>query len=163
MLLLSVFYVVPTPTVSVTAPNTQTVGQSLTLQCEVTTVRGITSTVDIVWRNINGSMELQRMENVSLTTMGNSLVYTDSYTISQLNTTDEGRVIQCDVVINASPSVMASDSITLDVTGEYIYVLVIVTNSLLLYTQFPLLQSPYHHLIPYKELWWVVLKISLVQ
>ena len=40
---------VPTSTVSVTAPNTQTVGQSLTLQCEVTTVRGITSRVDIVW------------------------------------------------------------------------------------------------------------------
>ena len=110
---------VPTPTVSVTAPNNQTVGQSLTLQCEVTTVRGITSTVDIVWRNINSSMELQRMENVSLTTMDNSLVYTDSYNISQLNTTDEGRAIQCEVVIDASPSVMASDNTTLNVTGEY--------------------------------------------
>ena len=100
-----------------TAPNTQTVGQSLTLQCEVTTVRGITSRVDIVWSS-NGT-ELERMNNVSSTTMDNSLVYTDSYTISQLNTTDEDRVIQCEVVINASPIVMASDSITLDVTGEY--------------------------------------------
>ena len=111
---------VATPNVTVIAPNTQTVGQSLTLQCEVTTVRGITSTVDIVWSS--GSMELNRTNGVSLTTMGDSLVYTDSYTISQLNTTDEGRVIQCEVVINASPSVMANDSITLDVTGEY-YVL----------------------------------------
>ena len=100
-----------------TAPNTQTVGQSLTLQCEVTTVRGITSRVDIVWSS--DGTELQRMNDVSSTTMDNSLVYTDSYTISQLSTTDEGRVIQCEVVINASPSVMASDSITLDVTGEY--------------------------------------------
>ena len=107
---------VPTPTVSVTAPNTQTVGQSLTLQCEVTTVRGITSRLDIVWSS--GGTELERMNDVSSTTMNNSLVYTDSYTISQLSTTDEGRVIQCEVVINASPSVMASDSITLDVTGE---------------------------------------------
>ena len=98
-----------------TAPNTQTVGQSLTLRCEVTTVRGITSRVDIVWSS--RGTELQRMENV-LPTMDNSLVYTDSYAISQLSTTDEGRVIQCEVVINASPSVMASDSITLDVTGE---------------------------------------------
>ena len=109
---------VPTPDVTVTAPNTQTVGQSLTLQCEVTTVRGITSGVDIVWRNSNGGMELNSTNDVSSTTMDNSLVYTDSYTISQLSTTDEGRVIQCEVVINASPSVMASDSITLDVTGE---------------------------------------------
>ena len=113
------YIIVPIPNVTVTAPNNQPVGQSLTLQCNVTTVRGITSRVDIVWRNSIGSNELQRMDNVSSTTMDNSLVYTDSYTISQLSTTDEGRVIQCEVVINASPSVMASDSITLDVTGEY--------------------------------------------
>ena len=109
---------------TVTAPNNQTVGQSVTLQCEVTTVRGITSRVDIVWSS--GGMELNRTNGVSSTTMDNSLVYTDSYTISQLSTTDEGRVIQCEVVINTSPSVMASDNITLDVTGEcyihmYIY------------------------------------------
>ena len=110
------FYLVPTPTVIVIAPNTQTVGQSLTLQCEVTTVRGITSSVDIVWSS-NGT-ELQRMDNVSLTAMGNSLVYTDSYTISQLNTTDEGRVIQCEVAINVDPSVFATDSLSLDVTGK---------------------------------------------
>ena len=64
-------------------------------------------------------MELNRTDGISLTTMGNSLVCTDSYTISQLSTPDDGRVIQCQVMINASPSVMASDSITLDVTGEY--------------------------------------------
>ena len=111
------FISVPTPAISVTAPNTQTVGQSLTLQCEVTTVRGITSRVDIVWSS--DGTELERMNNVSSTTMDNSLVYTDSYTISQLSTTDDGRVIQCEVVINTSPSVMASDNITLDVSGEY--------------------------------------------
>ena len=99
-----------------TAPNTQIVNELLTLQCEVTTVRGITSSVDIVWSS--GDMELERINNVSPTTMDNSLVYTDSYTISQLSTTDDGRVIQCEVVINLSPSVMATDSITLDVTGE---------------------------------------------
>ena len=91
-------------------------GQSLTLQCEVTTVRGITSRVDIVWSS--GGTELERMNDVSSTTMNNSLVYTDSYTISQLSTTDEGRMIRCEVMINASPLVMASDSITLDVTGK---------------------------------------------
>ena len=107
-----------------TAPITQTVGQSLTLQCEVTTVRGITSRVDIVWSS--GGTELQRMHNVSSTIMDDSLVYTDSYTISQLSTTDEGRVIQCEVVINASSPVMANNNITLDVTGIYCCVLVTV-------------------------------------
>ena len=109
-------YLVPTPVVNVTAPNNQTVGQSLTLQCEVTTVRGITSRVDIVWSS-NGT-ELNRTDGISLSMMGNSLVYIDSYTISQLSTTDDGRVIQCEVVINVSPPVMASDNITLDVTGK---------------------------------------------
>ena len=107
---------VPNPTVVVTAPNTQTVGQSLRLQCEVTTVRGITSRVDIVWSS--GGTELQRMNDVSSTTMDTSLMYTDSYTISQLSTTDEGRVIQCEVVINASPPIQDVDNIALDVTGK---------------------------------------------
>ena len=98
------------------APTTQTVGQSLILQCEVTAVMGITSMVDIVWSS--GGDDLQMTNNVSSTTMDNSLVYTDSYAISQLSTTDEGRVIQCEVVINASPLVMASNSVTLDVTGK---------------------------------------------
>ena len=58
-------------------------------------------------------MELEWMNDVSSTTMDNSLVYTHSYIISQLSTTDDCRVIQCEVVINTSPSVMATDSITL--------------------------------------------------
>ena len=111
-----VYILVPTPNVTVIAPNTQTVGQSLTLQCNVTTVRGITSRVDIVWSS--NDTVLRRINDTTATTINNSLVYTDSYTISQLSTTDEGRVIQCEVVINASPLVMANNSITLNVTGE---------------------------------------------
>ena len=114
---------VPIPTVSVTAPNTQTVGQSLTLQCEVTTVRGITSRVDIVWSS--GGTELQRMNGVSSTTMGNSLVYTNSYTISQLNTTDEGRVIQCQGIIQATPSQSNTNNVTLNVTGQCVLLSII--------------------------------------
>ena len=110
-----VSFLVPTPTVSVTAPNNQTVGQSLIVQCEVTTVRGITSRVDIVWSS--DGTELERMNNVSSTTMDNSLVYTDSYTISQLSTTDDGRVIKCEVVINARPLIMSASNIALSASG----------------------------------------------
>ena len=49
--------------------------------------------------------------------MSDSLVYTDSYTISQLSTTDEGRMIQCEVVINVNPEIVANDQYTLDVNG----------------------------------------------
>ena len=146
-----------------TALNTQTVGQSLTLQCEVTTVRGITSRVDIVWSS--DGKDLKRMNNVSSTTVSSSLVYRDSYTISQLNTTDDGRVIQCEVMINANPSVMVNDNIILNVTGEYSYYFNSTVYDLdFLYIQFPLLILPYHHhLVSCKELWWVVLKLSIVQ
>ena len=92
-------------------------GQSLTLQCEVTTVRGITSRVNIVWSS-DGTV-LRRINDTTATTVNNSLVYADSYSISQLSTTDNGRVIQCEVAINTSPSLMATNDVTLNVTGEY--------------------------------------------
>ena len=80
-------------------------------------MRGITSRVDIVWSS--GGTVLQRMNNVSSTMMSNSLVYINSYTISQLSTTDDERVIQCEVVINTSPLVMAGNSISLNVIGKF--------------------------------------------
>ena len=81
-------------------------------------MRGITSRVDIVWSS--DGIVPRRVNNVTLFTTGGSLRYTDSYMISQLSTADEDRVVQCQVVINANPStVMSSDDITLDVTGEY--------------------------------------------
>ena len=107
------FSLVPDPSVNVTALSNQTVGQSLTLQCEATTVRGVTSRVDIVWSS--DGILLRRIND---TTADNSSVYTDSYNISQLSTTDNGRVIQCEVVINTSPTAMGGDNIILDVTGE---------------------------------------------
>jgi len=102
--------------VNVTAPNTQIVGESLTLECNVTTVRGITSTVDIIWSS--DGRELVRMEGVNVSsTTDNSVAYTDSYSISQLSTTDDGREYQCEVVINTSPPVTANDSVILNVMG----------------------------------------------
>ena len=65
----------------------------------------------------SGGTELERMNNVSSTTMDSLLVYTHNYTISQLSTTDDGRVIHCEVVINTNPSIMTTDNITLDVNG----------------------------------------------
>ena len=110
-------FAVPTPTVIVFAPANQTVGQLAILECTVFSVRGITRRVDIVWSS-NGTV-LKRTDNVSFVV--DNTTYLDSYTVSQLSTTDEGRVIQCEVVINASPPVMANGTNTLNVTGEYTY------------------------------------------
>ena len=113
-----VYKLVPTPDVAVTPTTGHILGQSLTLQCEVTAVRGITSRVDIVWSD--GNMELNRTDGITATPMDNSLVYTDNYIFPQLSETDDGRVIQCEVVINASPPVMTNNNVTLDVMGKYI-------------------------------------------
>ena len=100
---------------NLTAPNTQIVGQSLTLECSVTTVRGITSRLDIMWSS--GGVELQRVTEMNVSfTSNNSATYKSTYTIPQLNTTDDCRVYQFEVVINTSPPVMATGSVTLDVT-----------------------------------------------
>ena len=84
----------------------------------MTTVRGITSRVDIVW-NSDGT-ELERINNVSLTVMGDSLVYTSFYTITTLMSTHKDAVIQCEAIINTGDSpVMASHNVTLDASSKF--------------------------------------------
>ena len=110
--------VVPNSTnMTVTAPNTQIVGQSLILECSVTTVRGITSRIDIEWSI--GNVILQKVEGISSTlTINGSVLYQNIYNISQVSTFDDGRVYQCKVIINTIPQLLATDSTTLDVTGK---------------------------------------------
>ena len=109
--------IVPSPLMNIYILNNQTVGQSLTLESIVTTVRGITSRVDIVWSSNGLMLKLTEGFNHS-STSNNSVIYTDIYTIPQLNTSDEGRNIQCDTFINAISTVTASDNVTLNVTGK---------------------------------------------
>ena len=92
--------------------------QSLTLECNITTVRGITSRVDIVWSSDH--LELKRIEGIDPnSTNNNSVIYMDSYTISQLGTDDENRTYQCEIIINTALPITVNDSITLDVTSEF--------------------------------------------
>ena len=115
----------------VPAPNTnmrtvpsdvaQRPGKNLTVECQVTIPRGITSTVDVVWSD-NG-VEFNRMDNVTFSPISDSQYqYTDSFTIPPLRTSDEGRRIECMAVINTSPTVNDSSGITLDLTGMYMCV-----------------------------------------
>ena len=81
----------------------------------MTTVRGITSRVDTVWSS--DGLEIQRSDGINVSfSSNNSMVYTSTFAIPQLSITDDGRVYQCEVVINTSPPVMATGSVTLDVT-----------------------------------------------
>ena len=111
---------VPTPyNVSVVTHNAQTVGQPLLLECIVITVRGITSAMDIMWSSDNVVVHTVRDVSINFTT---SLFasYTSTYTIPQLSTLDDGRVLSCEGVIQTSPSITAASSIELDVIGNSI-------------------------------------------
>ena len=93
------------------------VGQSLTLESTITTVRGITSRVDIAWSS-NG-VELKRINNTNMSlTVNDSELYEDTFNIPLLSTSDDGRVFQCEIIIiNASSIIVATSNITLDLTG----------------------------------------------
>ena len=103
--------------VTVSTLNPQVVGQSLTLECSVTTVRGITSRVDMIWSN-NGS-EVQKYKGVNATLSNSDLATYKSYhIIKQLSTTDNGEEYQCEVVINTSPPISSNNYTILDVYGK---------------------------------------------
>ena len=119
-----VISLVPAPSIEIIALNNQTVGQSLTLEGTVATVRGITSRVDIVWSS-NG-VELERIINANISlTVNDSELYEDTFNISLLTTSDDGRVFQCEMIIMTNSStIVAANTITLDVTGKcgsYVY------------------------------------------
>ena len=110
-----ILLLVPHASVELTAPTTQIVGQSLTLECSVTTVRGITSIVDIVWSS-DGAVLKREGHNDSLEAI-NSSIYTDTYTIRTLSTINEGQQIQCIMLIHRLALIVTSNTITLNVTG----------------------------------------------
>ena len=92
-----------------------TIGDPLMLDCTVTAVRGISSSVDIIWTT--GGRVVRRV-NDTVADIGNeSAIYTDSFEISSLSAIDNGRVYQCTVVIDASPKVFGSDQIILNFDG----------------------------------------------
>ena len=109
------FYIVPPPTVNVTATTIQTLGRRLRLRCSVTAVRGITSRVDIVWRS--NSVDLRMVTNLAITSVNPpNAVYRDFYTtIDPLRRSDVDRVIDCEVRINTINTTVAFDNITLQV------------------------------------------------
>ena len=97
-------------------PSTQ-VGLSLTLECNITTVGNITSSVDIVWSENN--VELTRTEGVNVSyTNNNKAIYVDKYIISQVSTNDDGKVYECKIIIGQGPPLIAIATSILDVNGK---------------------------------------------
>ena len=123
---LLICYTVPIPLVKITVFDNEmlqnemleniTTGDPLTLDCTVTAVRGISSSVDIIWTT--GGREVRRVDNITADIENDYAIYTDSFEISSLSTIDNGREYQCIVVINARRSIHSSDQITLIFSSE---------------------------------------------
>ena len=99
-----------------TTSGNVTIGDPLTLDCTVTAVRGISSSVDIIWTA--GGRVVRRVYNITADIKNDYAIYTDSFEISSLSAIDNGREYQCTVVINANQPVYNSDQITLIFDGE---------------------------------------------
>ena len=87
------------------------------LKCDVTIVRGITSRVDILWSS--NDVELYSIEGVDINSITNdSVLFTNTYIISQLSTADENREYQCKASIDTALPVTATDIVILNVTSK---------------------------------------------
>lgn len=109
--------IVPNPTVNVIALTDQIAGLPLVLQCNVASVRGITSAVNITWLVDDLELETVTVYNIS-SPMDDMQLYMDTYTIDQLNVTYNEMVYHCIVVIDNDQLVNATNNFTLNVTGK---------------------------------------------
>ena len=107
------YFVVPPPDINVTAIN-QNEGSRLSLRCDVKTVRGITSDLDIMW--LTGGEEVAKYidsENVTENRTAYTLYYNGS---RELTLRDNNTVYQCRVLVNNVS--LTSDNLTLNVIGR---------------------------------------------
>ena len=137
----------------VTTLNEQIVGQPLMLECAMSTPRGITSRVDVIWSR--DGVEVEHINDISSNfSSPEVVVYTNIYTIPLLGTYDDDIVYECEVIINSSPPLKISKDVTLNVFGKcslnIVKLLIKLQN---VFPQFLFLLLQYYHLIPYKELW----------
>ena len=100
--------------INIDAHSLHQVGDPLTLDCNIQDLSGITSPLEIMWTT--NTLILQRT-NITGSVNDGSSVYTDSYTITQLTTSDHGRVIQC-IANRTDPPLTDSSNIILSVIGE---------------------------------------------
>ena len=112
---------VPT-TINLIESSNMMVGEQLTLQCVVDTVENITSRVDIVWRR--DGTQLERTNNVTGNIMNGSVVYSDLYMFGSLATSDNGTIVECEVVINVEPPVRNTATTVIVVFGKCFSILV---------------------------------------
>ena len=107
------------PDVTVRNLTTPTLNEQLTMQCEATVTRGVTSPVDIIWSRNSGTEILQRVDGANSTSRGDMLVFTDTYTTLMLTEDDNGMMYSCTVSINATPDRSGIDPFIVALHSKY--------------------------------------------
>ena len=111
------------------ATGPQIIGQPLTLECTAIASGCVSTIVQFVWSS--GGVRLRQIEGTGFCFRYyvNSSACIDTYNISELSTSYEGSTYQCDIIINTSPPVMATSTITLKLNGmttTFIWVLLVL-------------------------------------
>ena len=108
----------PIMAVEVMATGIPAINQSLTLQCTANIVRGISSTVDIIWTT--GDTQVRRVNNVIVSSNINSTsVYNDSFIIPSLDISDIGSLYQCEVLVNSVIPTKAKADYIIPIPGTH--------------------------------------------
>ena len=110
LLLFYQYHIVPAPIVSVIAlDDNKIVGKPFSMQCNVTVVKGIISSVNITWSRANGTTI--RVNDILMNNNSENVLYRVNYTIPALQPNDNNTQYYCTVVIN---NTTANDSIIID-------------------------------------------------
>ena len=109
----------PIVAVEVTAAVDPTIYQPLLLKCTATIVKGITSTVDIIWTT--GNTQVRRVNNVTASSnINSSSIYNDSFIIPSLRISDVRNVYQCQVLINSVLPTATTADFIISIPGTYV-------------------------------------------
>ena len=114
LLKLFILSVVPAPELSLDPVNPPRLSDQIMLQCQATTVRGITSRLDFIWTRIDddGEEVVQTMMGANRT--NDSLVYTDTYTTPMaLSESDIGTVYFCTISLNNDEGEVSDNSLNI--------------------------------------------------
>ena len=96
------YLIVPAPSVTVRVLDDKPIiGAPLSLECNVTVARGVTSSVNITWK-VNGTnvTEAEITDNTDSKLSDNRSQYRVYYNITQLELSDDNTRYSCEAVIN---------------------------------------------------------------
>ena len=122
--------VITDPIVTITAIGNQTVGDPLSLKCDVSVISNIVNSMNIIWRIDGTIVQMTRKDPI-----GNLVEnqYTDYYnTTTLLQSFHNNTIYQCQAVIETNqdlypsiPEINATDDFILIVEGKYVHTLFI--------------------------------------